>query len=42
MDWSLSGETKRYIENVVLRNVGACAADKNAEAIDAVIGRLAR
>jgi len=42
MDWSLSGEAKRYIENAVLPKSGACAADKNAEAIRDVIDKLGR
>ena len=40
MDWSLSGEAKCYIENAVLPGSGACAAEKNAEAIEAVEGSL--
>jgi hypothetical protein len=42
MDWSLSGEAKRYIENAVLPESRACAADKNAEAIREVIGKLVK
>jgi hypothetical protein len=42
MDWTLSGEAKRYIENSVIRDSGACAADKNLEAIDYIADRLKR
>ena len=40
MDWTLSGEAKRYIENALVPGTGACAADANAKAIDEVIDRL--
>jgi len=40
MDWSLSGEAKRYIENSVLPDEGACAAKANVKAISEVITRL--
>jgi hypothetical protein len=40
MDWTLSGEAKRYIENSVIRDSGACAADKNLDAIDYIADRL--
>jgi hypothetical protein len=42
MDWTLSGEAKRYIENSVIATEPACNARANAEAIDAVVGRLGR
>jgi hypothetical protein len=40
MDWTLSGEAKRYIENSVIATEPACAARANAEAIGAVVERL--
>ena len=40
MDWTLSGEAKRYIENSVVRDSGACAADENLEAINYIADRL--
>ncbi|MGB7974243.1 MAG: hypothetical protein WCF81_07790 [Roseiarcus sp.] len=42
MDWTLSGEAKRYIENSVIATKPACAAAENAKAIDAVVDRLRR
>jgi hypothetical protein len=42
MDWTLSGEAKRYIENSVIATKPACAAAENAKAVDAVVQRLAR
>ena len=42
MDWTLSGEAKRYIENSVIGTERACAAKRNVEAIEAVVGRLGR
>ena len=42
MDWTLSGEAKRYIENSVIATKPACNAKANAEAIDAVVDRLKR
>ena len=42
MDWTLSGEAKRYIENSVIATEPACAARANAEAIGAVAERLGR
>jgi hypothetical protein len=42
MDWTLSGEAKRYIENSVLAKEPACNAKRNVEAIEAVVGRLGR
>jgi hypothetical protein len=42
MDWTLSGEAKRYIENSVttIAPKPACNATANIEAIDAVVERL--
>jgi hypothetical protein len=40
MDWTLSGEAKRYIENSVIATEPACAARANVEAIGAVVERL--
>ncbi len=40
MDWTLSGEAKRYIENSVIATKPACNAKANVEAIEAVVGRL--
>jgi hypothetical protein len=42
MDWTLSGEAKRYIENSVIATSAACSAGENAKAIDAVVGSLKR
>jgi hypothetical protein len=42
MDWTLSGEAKRYIENSVIATEPACNAKRNVEAIEAVVGRLGR
>jgi hypothetical protein len=42
MDWTLSGEAKRYIENSVIAKEPACNAAENAKAIDAVVDRLRR
>jgi hypothetical protein len=42
MDWALSGEAKRYIENSVISTEPACNARANAEAIGAVVDRLRR
>jgi hypothetical protein len=42
MDWTLSGEAKRYIENSVIEKQPACNAAENAKAIDAVVDRLRR
>ena len=42
MDWTLSGEAKRYIENSVIATAPACNAKANVEAIGAVVGRLGR
>ncbi len=40
MDWTLSGEAKRYIENSVIATKPACNAKANVEAIEAVVDRL--
>jgi hypothetical protein len=40
LDWTLSGEAKRYIENSVIATTPACNAKANAETIDAVVDRL--
>ncbi|HEY6518184.1 MAG TPA: hypothetical protein VIZ19_02300 [Roseiarcus sp.] len=42
MDWTLSGEAKRYIENSVIATEPACNASANVEAIGAVVDRLGR
>ncbi len=42
MDWTLSGEAKRYIENSVIATEPACNAKPNVEAIDAIVDRLKR
>ena len=39
MDWTLSGEAKRYIENSVIATKPACTAKRNVEAIEAVVGQ---
>ena len=40
MDWTLSGEAKRYIENSVIAATPACNAKANVETIEAVVGRF--
>ena len=40
LDWTLSGEAKRYIENSVIATTPACDAKANAETIDAMVERL--
>lgn len=40
MDWTLSGEAKRYIENSVIATEPACNAKANVEAIDAIVSKL--
>jgi hypothetical protein len=40
MDWTLSSEAKRYIENSIQAAKPACAAAENANAIDAVVEKL--
>jgi hypothetical protein len=42
MDWTLSGEAKRYIENSVIATTPACNARANAETIDAIVDALKR
>jgi hypothetical protein len=42
MDWSLSGEAKRYLENSVIATTAACNAKANAETIDAIVDKLER
>ena len=42
MDWTLSGEAKRYIENSVIATTPACAAKANAKAIDDIVDKLRR
>jgi hypothetical protein len=42
MDWTLSGEAKRYIENSIQAAKPACNAKRNVEAIEAVAERLRR
>jgi hypothetical protein len=40
MDWMLSGEAERYIENSVIATEPACNAKANVEAIEAMVRRL--
>ena len=40
MDWTLSGEAKRYIENSVIATTPACNAKANAETIEALVQKL--
>jgi hypothetical protein len=40
MDWALSGEAKRYIENSVIATTPACNAKPNAETIEAIVDKL--
>jgi len=42
MDWTLSGEAKRYIENSVIATTPACNAAENAKAIADIVDKLAR
>ena len=42
MDWTLSGEAKRYIENRSIPRQPACNAKDNVAAIDAMVATLAR
>ena len=42
MDWTLSGEAKRYIENALIAGTGACAAEANVATMGAVVERLGR
>ena len=41
MDWTLSGEAKRYIENSVIATTHACNAAENAKAIADVVDKIA-
>jgi hypothetical protein len=40
LDWTLSGEAKRYIENSVIATTPACNAKANVDTIDAIVDRL--
>jgi hypothetical protein len=40
LDWTLSGEAKRYIENSVIATTPACNAKANADTIDAIVDRV--
>jgi hypothetical protein len=40
MDWTLSGEAKRYIENSVIATTPACNAKENVETIEAIVKKL--
>ena len=40
MDWTLSGEAKRYIENSVIATTPACDAKDNSDTIDAIVEAL--
>jgi len=42
MDWTLSGEAKRYIENSVIATTPACNAKANVDTIDAIVEKLKR
>ena len=42
MDWTLSGEAKRYIEDSLIATTPACKAQDNVETIDAIAERLKR
>jgi hypothetical protein len=42
MDWTLSGEAKRYLENSVIATTPACNASENAKAISAIVNKLER
>ena len=42
MDWTLSGEAKRYIENSLIPTSPACNAKANVDTIDAIVARLKR
>ncbi len=42
MDWTLSGEAKRYIENSVIATTPACNAKANVETIDAIVDAVKR
>jgi hypothetical protein len=40
MDWTLSGEAKRYIENSVIPTTPACNAKENAATIEAIVAKI--
>jgi len=40
MDWTLSGEARRCIENAQIAGTGACAAEANVETMGAIVARL--
>ena len=40
MDWTLSGEAKRYIENALIASTHACDAQNNARAVKAIVAKL--
>ncbi len=40
MDWTLSGEAKRYIENSLIPTTAACSAKENAKAIGDLVDKL--
>jgi hypothetical protein len=42
MDWTLSGEAKRYIENSVIATTPACNAAENAKAIGDIVSKIGR
>ena len=42
LDWTLSGEAKRYIENALIPGTHACEADTNVATIGAIVNRLRR
>ncbi len=42
LDWTLSGEAKRYIEDSVIATTPACNAAANAETIEAIVDRVKR
>ena len=42
MDWTLSGEAKRYIEDLVIATSPACNAKRNAATIHAIVDWLKR
>ena len=40
LDWTLSGEAKRYIENSLIATTPACAAEANVATMGAVVEKL--
>jgi hypothetical protein len=42
MDWTLSGEAKRYIENSVIATTPACNAVENAKAVGEIVDKVGR